>query len=201
VLVIVATTYAGLHFLGHISSLEVVHPIVTPKRQYKDAVAEYISLTNKISYKQAALINKEVVSCSKQHSIPQGLMLGLIEQESNFDHQAVSTSGAVGLTQVLIRWHYDKYSKLVKETSIKDVFDVRFNVKLGCAVLDEYLQSTKSVRKALIKYIGSASAKYNSKYADIVLKRYARYDDVIAKSKVSYMNSTIREQIALNNPI
>lgn len=196
VLVAVALTYAGLHFVGHILSLETAKPIVIYKKQYNDNVAEHIALTNKISYKQAALINKEVLSCSKKYNIPHGLILGLIEHESNFDHQAVSTSGAIGLTQVLIRWHYDKYTKLVKETNTKDVFDVSFNVKLGCAVFNEYLQSTKNVRKALLRYIGTDSLEYNNKYADDVLRRYTKYNTIIAKSKVFK-----RGQIALINPI
>lgn len=75
--------------------------------------------------------------------ITKELILGLMEVESNFNTQAVSSVGALGLMQVMkaTAYPYLKYMLKLKdelldlETSLKRV---RLNVLVGTAVLDDY---------------------------------------------------------------
>ena len=66
--------------------------------------------------------------------LPPELVLAVIDVESNFDRFAISSSSALGLMQVMPFW--------VKELGQGDknlLFDIDFNVLLGCQILKYYL--------------------------------------------------------------
>jgi len=168
----------------------------------KDIFVESMAKEAKLNYEEAYKINSAVLACSKKYSIPHSVVLGLIDKESGFNTHAMSNSGAIGLTQVLIKWHFDKYKRLSKELGIKDVYDVDLNVQLGCSVLKEYMISTRHLTSALVRYIGNSDPQYNIAYAADVIRRSHKWKELIEKSaekEVSYMNQ--REQIALIKPI
>ncbi len=78
------------------------------------------------------------------------LILALIAVESNFDHYAISSAGARGLMQVMPFWK--------DEIGHEDdsLFDMKTNLKYGCAILSLYLKKENNdTTKALARYNGS----------------------------------------------
>jgi len=62
------------------------------------------------------------------------LVLAVIEVESNFDRFAISSSSALGLMQVMPFWVEE-----LGGSSQSDLFDINYNVLLGCRILKYYL--------------------------------------------------------------
>jgi soluble lytic murein transglycosylase-like protein len=78
------------------------------------------------------------------------LVLALINIESDFDHFAVSSAGARGLMQIMPFW-IDEIGK-----PDDNLFDIKTNLKYGCAILSLYLaKEKKDTTKALARYNGS----------------------------------------------
>lgn len=80
------------------------------------------------------------------------LLLALIAKESSFNPQAQSSYGAVGLMQVVPRFHTEKIQ------DGESLHDPETNIRVGAQVLNEYLVKTGgALDPALKKYSGSAT--------------------------------------------
>ncbi|MBN1237696.1 MAG: lytic transglycosylase domain-containing protein [Gammaproteobacteria bacterium] len=92
------------------------------------------------------------------------LVLAVIDVESAFDRYAISSASALGLMQVMPFW--------VEELGHDDknlLFDVEFNVLVGCTILKYYLDMERGdIIKGLARYNGSVGKTW---YGSRVLKR------------------------------
>jgi len=92
------------------------------------------------------------------------LVLAVIDVESNFDRFAISSASALGLMQVMPFW--------VAELGYSDknqLFDIDFNVLLGCRILKYYLDMENGdYIRGLARYNGSVGKRW---YSDRVLDR------------------------------
>jgi len=92
------------------------------------------------------------------------LILAIIDVESNFDRYAISSANALGLMQVMPFW--------VREVGREDkneLFDIQFNVLLGCRILKYYLDmESGDLVRGLGRYNGSLGRRT---YADRVMNR------------------------------
>lgn len=92
------------------------------------------------------------------------LVLAVIDVESNFDRFAISSASALGLMQVMPFW--------VEELGYEDknrLFDIDFNVLLGCRILKYYLDMENGdFIQGLARYNGSVGKRW---YADRVMDR------------------------------
>jgi len=92
------------------------------------------------------------------------LVLAVMDVESNFDRYAISSASALGLMQIMPFW--------VKEVGREDknaLFDVRFNILLGCQILKYYLDMENGdLVRGLARYNGSRGKRW---YADRVIER------------------------------
>lgn len=92
------------------------------------------------------------------------LVLAVIDVESGFDRYAISSASALGLMQVMPFW--------VKEVGRGDknaLFDIRFNILLGCRILKYYLDMENGdLVRGLGRYNGSIGRRG---YADRVIER------------------------------
>ena len=87
---------------------------------------------------------------SKRAGLEPDLVLSVIRVESNFRKYAISSAGARGFMQVMPFW-----ANIVGETS-SDLFNLRTNLRLGCAILRSYLdQEQGNLHRALARYNGS----------------------------------------------
>lgn len=80
------------------------------------------------------------------------LIVAMMAVESSFNPQAKSHAGALGLMQVIPRWHMDKIGT---ENPATALFDPRFNVQIGTLVLVEGLQRYGTLEAALQYYNGA----------------------------------------------
>uniref|UniRef100_UPI00402B48DC lytic transglycosylase domain-containing protein n=1 Tax=Methylomonas sp. SPW-1 TaxID=3438877 RepID=UPI00402B48DC len=96
---------------------------------------------------------------AKRAGLEPDLVLSVIRGESNFRKYAISSAGARGYMQVMPFW-----ADIVGERST-DLFNVRTNLRLGCAILRAYLDQEKGdLGQALARYNGSVGDSSYSNY-------------------------------------
>lgn len=97
---------------------------------------------------------------AKRAGLEPDLVLSVIRGESNFRKYAISSAGARGYMQVMPFW-----ADIVGERSA-DLFNVRTNLRLGCAILRTYLDQEKGdLIRALARYNGNPD---NSTYSNYI---------------------------------
>lgn len=96
-----------------------------------------------------------VVEAARETQLSPFLLLGMVAQESSFRPWARSSYGAVGLMQVVERFHHQKLKAAAEE---HDATPIRTNVRVGSAILREYAdRSGGDLDAALQRYSGKAS--------------------------------------------
>lgn len=107
------------------------------------------------------------------HNLPLSLLLAVMAKESSFRPDAKSAYGALGLMQVVPRWHPDKLEGI----SHRELFNPAVNVRVGARVLNEYLaQANGDLRAALLKYSGALPS-----YPGRVLRYKEMFERVIQR--------------------
>lgn len=87
---------------------------------------------------------------AKRAGLEPDLVLSVIRGESNFRKYAISSAGARGYMQVMPFW-----AGIAGEDAA-DLFNVRTNLRLGCAILRSYLdKESGNISRALARYNGS----------------------------------------------
>ena len=102
--------------------------------------------------------------------LPPELVLAVIEVESGFDRFAISSAGARGLMQVMPFW-VDEIGR-----PEDDLFDIRTNIRYGCAILKLYLEREGGdYQRALARYNGSlGKRRYPLKVLTALNQRWYR---------------------------
>jgi len=91
-----------------------------------------------------------VHSEAKRFGLDPMLVLALIDVESDFDHYAISSAGALGLMQVMPFWK-DEIGH-----PEDNLHEIATNLRYGCAILSQYLErEKKDTTLALARYNGS----------------------------------------------
>lgn len=96
------------------------------------------------------------------------LVLALIEIESRFKTQAISSVGAMGLMQVMPFW------KRVIGHESDSLFELRTNIRYGCLILRHYLDIERGqTARALARYNGSlGDDRYASQVISLLTSKY-----------------------------
>jgi hypothetical protein len=117
--------------------------------------AEYIRhLRPDIDPGMVDLIAHHIDMACLEHGLDTELVVALIARESSFLPWAKSKADCVGLMQVNPRAHRDK----CKGYSGVELYHIPVNVGIGCAILREYMDRSKSVDEALGRYMGCQGA-------------------------------------------
>lgn len=115
---------------------------------------------------------------ASETGLPANLIAAVILQESGGDPTAYSSSGAVGLMQVMPRdgiaadFMCANGPCFANRPTITELEDPAFNIQYGSGYLASLIQKHGTVREALFKY-GPIDVGYY--YADLVLKIYENY--------------------------
>ena len=126
--------------------------VLEHKPKIQLALSNYIQKSNpKVSDDDADTIAANIV----EYSDDPFLIVALMKVESSFNSYAISNSNALGLSQVIPKYHKDKIRQITKEFGYFDIFDIKQNIKLGVMVYEEYLNQLGSVSKALTQYNGN----------------------------------------------
>lgn len=152
----------------------------------RQIVTEYLAS----KYKKSTQTIGNIVSYVYTHSVKYGLdpllVLAVIEKESGFESTAQSTYGAVGLMQVVPKYHKDKIeeatgsSVLAAKDSKNALIQPETNIKVGTAVMADFIARTPNMSTALKQYSGSAK-----NYAERVFAYQKEMKKKINESKSS----------------
>ena len=122
--------------------------------------------------KQYPKITKHIYLIAREESdnfkLDYKLVLAIIQAESQFKITAVSKSNCRGLMQINPRYHY--------KGNIKNLFNPRLNIKIGCRLLKNLLNRNKGNLILTLKCYerGCNGRGYNWKYIAEVLWDYMR---------------------------
>ena len=106
-----------------------------------------------------------------EHGLDAELVVALIARESSFLPWAKSKADCVGLMQVNPRAHKDK----CKSYTPSELYHIPVNVGIGCAILREYIDRSKSLDEALGRYMGCQGAvSYKRDILATAAELYAR---------------------------
>ena len=114
-----------------------------------------------------------------EYAIDPLLILAVMAIESRYNPVAESSMGAVGLMQVIPRYHPEK---LVAHGGEDALLEPEVNIRVGTRVLHEYLRSHGDLETALQRYAGALDEP-TSQYAGKVLAEKARLQQVLARSR------------------
>jgi soluble lytic murein transglycosylase-like protein len=88
---------------------------------------------------------------SKRAGLDPGLVLGLIQVESNFRKYAISSADARGLMQVMPFW-----TRTIGDADVRKLFHMQTNLRYGCIILRHYIdRENGNLFLALGRYNGS----------------------------------------------
>ena len=148
-----------------------------PKELPKDqaAVAYWISKKYRVAAEPIAALVAEAYELGAQQKLDPTLILAVMAIESSFNPFAHRSVGAQGLMQVMTRVHTEKYDSFGGNHA---AFDPISNLRVGAAILKEYVQITGSVEGALKYYVGAANLPSDGGYAAKVLAEHRRMRQV-----------------------
>jgi soluble lytic murein transglycosylase-like protein len=123
----------------------------------EERTADYIRKKYNLTPKLAHSIANSVYSNAEELKLDPMILLGLIHVESTFRPNEVSSSGAMGLMQIIPSWHV----KLILEAKntfglSTNLFTPEVNIWVGARIKKQYLnQYGGNLSRALLQYNGS----------------------------------------------
>ena len=118
-----------------------------------------------------------IAELCEEHHIEPEIIIGIIEQESNFDPKVVGDYGrSIGLMQIQPRWHKERMEYL----GCWSLEDPYANVKVGIDIFAELMAEYQDAEKALMVYNAGATGAqttwfskgiYSNEYSRGVLEK------------------------------
>ncbi len=128
------------------------------------SIEAYIRRANpKVYGRLAAHISEAIHNAADRNKVPVELLAAIMRTESNFDPFAVSGANARGLMQVRLFDGKGKpvwYHELKAESILPDhtdIYDPTTNAMSGGYIFAAYMESERSISKALGRYSGNAT--------------------------------------------
>lgn len=139
-----------------------------------DALSSVVARKYRVSDEAMRLMIGTAFREARKNGLDPVLVVAVMAVESRFNPIAQSERGAMGLMQVIPRFHSDKVSADGEES----IFDPHVNIRLGARVLKEYIQRGGNELAGLQLYNGSASDPSNA-YAGKVMAERQRLQEAI----------------------
>lgn len=128
------------------------------KEQNKTVIPIIKRLRPQLDDEIVDLINTAIIKHSFEYRLPPEFVVYLMDRESRFNPLAKSKAGALGLMQIMPKAHKDKLEKM--GITVQQIYHIDNNVRLGCWILREYMNTTGSIEKALTRYVGGTHDGY-----------------------------------------
>ena len=151
-----------------------------PRKQA--AVAAWLAAKYRVAPESIAALVAEAYVLSDATKLKPHLILAVMAIESSFHPYIQSQAGAQGLMQVMTDIHIQKYEKYGGKLA---AFDPLTNMRVGTAVLQEYIKLKGGVEEGLLFYLGGDSLQSDTGYVAKVLAEQDKLDQVAAGEKVS----------------
>ena len=107
-----------------------------------------------------------IIQSADQYNVPPLLLAAVIRQESNYNSNARSPTGAVGLTQIIPSYW--------QQTCAGNLYDESTNIQCGAYILNHYNQTADSWFKATAYYNVGPTGYERSFWTRHKAKKYAR---------------------------
>jgi hypothetical protein len=134
-------------------------------------IARFISARYRITVDATSEFVHHAYRAARDVKLDPMLVLAVMSVESSFNPKAQSSAGAQGLMQVLTRVHADRFRPF---GGIPAAFDPVANIRVGSAILKEYLQREGTIEGALKSYVGAALLEHDGGYGMKVLSARER---------------------------
>jgi len=159
------------------------------------AVSQWISRRYRVAADATHMLVSEAYKNAQKLHLDPLLILAVAAIESGFNPFAESAGGAQGLMQVMSKVHRDKFRE---HGGAYAALDPVANIRVGSAILKDYVNQGGSVEAGLKRYVGAAAFATDSGYGTRVLAEYRRLQQVAGKS-VSAV-STVASSAVANSP-
>ena len=122
------------------------------------AVALVLKFTNDkiVSDTYPLKYEEQITAASEKYGVDKALIYGVIKTESNFDPDAKSGAGAIGLMQLMpetFEW-MQAYYKEDNNYTFEDLYDPGLNIDYGVETLSILLEKYESEETAICAYNG-----------------------------------------------
>lgn len=137
------------------SNLEYVSSKYSPP--VKDVIyRDYIlSHTSDLTGPNVVEIVETTKKWASEFGVDEKMLFAIMTVESTFYRHAISNAGAMGLMQVVPRWHLEKILEARKRFGNPELFDTNTNIFLGAWIYKDCLNRFKKQDSALLCYNGS----------------------------------------------
>lgn len=143
------------------------------------ALARFIARRYRVADEAASLFVRTAFRSGREHGIDPLLILAVTAIESRFNPVAESSMGAMGLMQVIPRFHPEKLADHGGEQAL---LDPEVNIQVGTRILREYLGRFRELEPALQKYAGALDEP-TAQYTGKVLAEKARLQQAIGRTR------------------
>ena len=143
------------------------------------ALATFIARRYRVAEEASQLFVRSAYDAGSELAVDPLLILAIMAIESSFNPVAQSSMGAVGLMQVIPRFHPEK---LEDHGGQQALLDPAINIRVGTQVLHEYMRRYGNMQPALQKYAG-AFDEPNAHYTNKVLAEKALLKRVQARTR------------------
>jgi soluble lytic murein transglycosylase-like protein len=153
----------------------------TPQEMLREqqALAEFIAKRWRIAEEAASSFVSIAYKAGRMHSVDPVLILAVMAIESRYNPVAESDMGAMGLMQVIPRWHPEKLSDHGGEDAL---LEPEVNIHVGAQILREYYRRLGDEVLALQMYAGAFNEP-TSQYANKVYAERARLEPVRQRAR------------------
>jgi soluble lytic murein transglycosylase-like protein len=143
------------------------------------ALAVFIARRYRVAEEASQLFVRSAYDAGSELAVDPLLILAIMAIESSFNPVAQSSMGAMGLMQVIPRFHLEK---LEDHGGQQALLDPAINIRVGAQVLHEYMRRYGNMQPALQKYAG-AFDEPNAHYTNKVLAEKALLKQVQARTR------------------
>ena len=143
------------------------------------ALSAFIARRYRVAEEASRLFVRSAYRAGDELAVDPLLILAIMAIESGFNPVAQSSMGAMGLMQVIPRFHPEKLEDHGGEQAL---LDPEINIRVGTRVLHEYMRRYGDMQPALQKYAG-AFDEPNAHYTGKVLAEKARLQQVQARTR------------------
>lgn len=159
-------------------------------------VSQWISRRYRVASDATHMLVSEAYKNAQKLELDPLLILAVAAIESGFNPFAESAVGAQGLMQVMSKVHRDKFRE---HGGVHAALDPVTNIKVGSAILKDYVKRGGSVEAGLKRYVGAAAFATDSGYGSRVLAEYRRLQEVAGRA--APVVSTVASSIEPESPV
>lgn len=149
--------------------------------QERQWLVDWISKRYPVTAQATELFVSAAYLAAHEIGLDPHLILAVMAVESSFNPEAESPVGAQGLMQVMPQVHSKRFEP---HGGIEAAKDPVTNIRVGSAILKEYVSRSGSVERGLKSYVGAAAHSHDFGYGARVLEEYHRLKQVAQGKKV-----------------